>query len=67
MQFQHTVGDIVTEIARAGLRIEFLHEHDFDDWPRFESLQRQADESYRLPRGRPRIPMLLSLRASRPD
>jgi SAM-dependent methyltransferase len=66
VQFQHTVGQIVTAIAGAGLRIEFLHEHDFDDFPRFESLQRQTDRTYRLPPGRPRIPMLLSLRASRP-
>jgi len=66
VQFQHTVGEIVTAIAEAGLRIEFLHEHDFDDFQRFDSLQRQADGSYRLPSGRPRIPMLLSLRASRP-
>jgi SAM-dependent methyltransferase len=65
VQFQHTVGEIVTAIAGAGLRIEFLHEHDFDAFQRFHSLQQQADGSYRLPPGRPRIPMLLSLRASR--
>jgi hypothetical protein len=65
VQFQHTVGQIVTAIARAGLRIEFLHEHDFDEFQRFDSLQRQADGTFRLPPGRPRIPMLLSLRASR--
>ena len=66
VQFQHTVGEIVTAIAEAGLRIEFLHEHDFDVFERFDSLQRQSDGSYRLPPGRPRIPMLLSLRASLP-
>jgi SAM-dependent methyltransferase len=66
VQFQHTVGEIVTAIAGAGLRIEFLHEHDFDVFQRFDSLQPQGDGSYRLPPGRPRIPMLLSLRASRP-
>lgn len=66
VQFQHTVGQIVTAIAQAGLRIEFLHEHDFDEFQRFESLQQQTDTTYRLPPGRPRIPMLLSLRASLP-
>jgi SAM-dependent methyltransferase len=66
VQFQHTVGQMVTAIAEAGLHIEFLHEHDFDNWQRFDSLQLQADGNYRLPPGRPRIPMLLSLRASRP-
>jgi SAM-dependent methyltransferase len=66
VQFQHTVGEIVTGITEAGLRIEFLHEHDFDEFQRFDSLEPQADGTYRMPSGRPRIPMLLSLRASRP-
>ncbi len=39
VQFQHTVGQIVTAIAGAGLRIEFLHEHDFDYFQRFGSMQ----------------------------
>ncbi len=66
VQFQHGIGKIVTALVAAGLRIEFLHEHDFDDFPRFESLRRQADRGYRLPAGLPRIPMMFSLRASRP-
>jgi 2-polyprenyl-3-methyl-5-hydroxy-6-metoxy-1,4-benzoquinol methylase len=66
VQFHHGLGAIVTALVVAGLRIEFLHEHDFDDFPRFESLQRQADRRYRLPPGRPRIPLMFSLRASRP-
>jgi SAM-dependent methyltransferase len=66
VQYQHPLGQVLTAVADAGLRIEFLHEHDFDSFQRFESLERQDDGTYRLPPGQPRIPMLLSLRASLP-
>lgn len=66
VQFQHGIGEVVTALAGAGLRIEFLHEFGFDDFPRYESLQRQPDGSYRFPAGRPRIPLMFSLRAARP-
>jgi hypothetical protein len=65
VQFQHQLGQIVTALADAGLRIDFLHEHDFDGFQRFGSLQRQGDQ-YRFPPGRPRVPMMFSLRATRP-
>jgi SAM-dependent methyltransferase len=65
VQFQHPLGQIVTALADAGLRIDFLNEHDFDVCQRFESLERHGDE-YRFPAGRDRVPMLFSLRATRP-
>jgi hypothetical protein len=64
VEFQHGLGEIVTSLAGAGLRIEFVHEHDFEAFARFDSLQRQEDGTYRLPPGQPRVPMMFSLRAS---
>jgi 2-polyprenyl-3-methyl-5-hydroxy-6-metoxy-1,4-benzoquinol methylase len=63
--FQHGLGQVVTSLAAAGLRIEFLTEHDFDCFQRFQSLERSGRE-YRTPAGHPRIPMMYSLRARRP-
>jgi SAM-dependent methyltransferase len=65
VQFQHGLGQVVTALAAAGLRIEFLNEHDFDCYQRFQSLERHGSQ-YRLPSGHPRIPMMYSLRARRP-
>ena len=65
VQFQHGLGQVVTALAAAGLRIEFLNEHDFDCYQRFQSLERH-DGPYRFPAGQPRIPMMFSLRASPP-
>ena len=66
VEFQHGLGEIITALADAGLRIEFVHEWDFEVFGRFEVLQRRDDGIYRLPAGQPRVPMLYSLRASAP-
>jgi SAM-dependent methyltransferase len=65
VEFQHQLGQIVTALADAGLRMDFLNEHDFDAFQRFESLERHGGQ-YRFPAGRPRVPMMFSLRATRP-
>ena len=64
VEFQHGLGEIVTSLVEAGLRIEFLHEYDFEAFARFDSLQRREDGTYRFPPGQPRVPMMFSLRAS---
>ncbi|MFG3347508.1 class I SAM-dependent methyltransferase [Streptomyces sp. NPDC048018] len=65
VEWVHPVGEVVTAIAKAGLRIEFLHEHDVTLFPRFETLTRHEDGYYRLPADRPRIPLMYSIRASK--
>lgn len=62
--FQHGMGEIVSALTAAELRIEFLHDFEFDAFGRFESLGRRGDGTYWLPPGRPRVPMIFSLRAS---
>ncbi|MFE5483664.1 class I SAM-dependent methyltransferase [Streptomyces sp. NPDC056527] len=66
VEWVHPVGEVVTAVAKAGLRIEFLHEHDVSLYSRYETLQRQEDGYYRFPADRPRIPLMYSLKASRP-
>ncbi|MGW3343491.1 class I SAM-dependent methyltransferase [Nonomuraea rubra] len=63
VQFEHGLGDVVSAIAAAGLRLEFLHEHDHTLFRRFTDLV-EADGGYRRPDGAPRIPLMYSLRAS---
>jgi SAM-dependent methyltransferase len=65
VQFQHQFGQVVTALVEAGLRIDFVNEHDFDVFQRFESLERDGGQ-YRFPAGHPRVPMMFSLRADRP-
>lgn len=43
--FAHPIGEIITALVEAGLRIEFLHEHSWSFFQRFESME--ADEDNR--------------------
>ncbi|GAB3661018.1 class I SAM-dependent methyltransferase [Actinocorallia lasiicapitis] len=61
--WDHTLADIVSAVAAAGLRIEFLHEHDHTLFPRYETMVRRPDTTYSD--DGPRLPMMFSLRASR--
>ncbi|WP_405714127.1 MULTISPECIES: class I SAM-dependent methyltransferase [unclassified Streptomyces] len=65
VEWQHPIGEVVSALAAAGLRIEFLHEHDASLFARFPTLERQSDGFYRFPADRPRIPLMYSIKASR--
>lgn len=62
-EWQHTLGDIVSALAAAGLRIEYLHEFPFAEFEMFPNMVRRDDGYWHLPEGHPEIPLLYSLRA----
>jgi SAM-dependent methyltransferase len=64
IEFQHTLGDIVTAVVGAGLRLEWLHEHDHTLFERWPCLVRHEDRTYRLPEGTPSLPLMFSLLAA---
>jgi SAM-dependent methyltransferase len=64
--WNHSLGEIVTSLAEAGLNIEFLHEHHFSGSDHmFKGMERGDDGYYRLtdPLLRDAIPLMFSLRA----
>jgi SAM-dependent methyltransferase len=63
VEWTHGIGDVVSALIGAGLRIEFLHEHDFTLHARFPFLVRHEDGSYRMPPSMPSLPLMYSLRA----
>ena len=63
--WDHSMGEIVTAIADAGLRIDFLHEFDSVPWP-VTWLERGDDGRYRLPADAGgQLPLYFSMKASR--
>ncbi|MCW3473447.1 class I SAM-dependent methyltransferase [Limobrevibacterium gyesilva] len=64
-QFMHPLGEVVTGLLRAGLALEFLHEHAVVPWRMFTCLAKGADGLFRWP-DRPWLPLAFSLRAARP-
>ena len=64
--WHHTLGAVITSLAQAGLRIEFLHEHPYALRARWPFLERRPDRTYHMPAGRPQVPLLYSVKATRP-
>jgi SAM-dependent methyltransferase len=62
----HSLPEMLTALIAAGLRLDWVHEHEAVAWRRFKGMERGEDGLYRLPEGHPRLPLALSLRASRP-
>ena len=64
VEWMHSTADLVSALGAAGLRVEFLHEHDWMWYPILPVLERDDDGRWRFPQGRPRIPLQYSLRAA---
>jgi SAM-dependent methyltransferase len=65
--WQHSMGEIVSSLAAAGLRIEFLHEHPWVPWRMFPFMVEAEPGIWRLPEPfDQRLPVLFSLKATKP-
>jgi len=64
--YQYTSADIVTAVARAGLRVERLVEYPYSNGcVIFEGMQRLPGRRYGMPSGVPSMPLMLGLAAAR--
>jgi len=67
IEWSHPIGAVVTALARAGLRIDLLHEHERTfaiGWPFLE--RDPGERLFRLPDGLPSLPLMYSLLATAP-
>ncbi len=64
-EWNHGLGAVVSAIIGAGFELEFLHEHDHTLFARWPFLEGERG-SFRMPAGRPSLPLLYSLRAVLP-
>jgi SAM-dependent methyltransferase len=70
-EWQHSLSDILGALAAAGLRIDALHEFPYCAWSVVagcELVERFSSSHgyYALPASQPQLPLMFSLRASRP-
>lgn len=64
-EWHHTLGDIISAVAGAGLRVEFVHEHDTIPFQRYGALVADGAR-FRYPDQSARLPLMYSLAASAP-
>jgi SAM-dependent methyltransferase len=65
-EWNHTLGDVVSAVIEAGLNVELLSEHDYTLFPAWPFLVKSGFDTYRLPEGMPKLPLMYSLRARKP-
>lgn len=61
-----TIGDVVTALVEAGLHLELLHEHPFSVYGKCPTMIKDADGWWYYPDRKNDVPMLYSLKASKP-
>ncbi len=64
-EWRHGLGEVLTALLRAGLRLETVREVDELPWPRWRRMTRTASGWWRLPEEEPRVPLLFAVRARR--
>lgn len=69
VDWAHPIGEVISVLIAAGLRLEFFHEHDYTLYPRFTPLERDpgGKPEWYFPKGMPKVPLMYSLRAWKPD
>jgi SAM-dependent methyltransferase len=60
----HPLGDIITALIKAGLRLDWLREHDAITWHAFNQLVNDGSGLWRWP-DKPWLPLAFSLQATR--
>ena len=65
-EWLHSMSDIVGGLLDAGLQIDYLHEFDYTVFQHFKMLNKEG-RLYTQPEGFPKIPLLFSLMAHKPE
>ncbi|WP_326540910.1 class I SAM-dependent methyltransferase [Pseudorhodoferax sp.] len=64
-EWLHSPSDILNALIGAGLRIDFVREHEALPWRPYPGMVHGADRLFRLPAGHVRLPLALSIGATR--
>lgn len=65
-EFEYPIGDVVTALIDAGLRIEHLHEFPFSTYQFLSITQQRPDGTVRLTKHDGCVPLLFSVKATKP-
>lgn len=65
-EWSHGLSDVINSLIEAGLRIDFLHEFDFCPYQSHPFLTQGADGRWRYEQAPETMPLMFSLRATKP-
>lgn len=65
-QWSHSIGEILTAIAAAGLRIDSVEEYPFAAWSIFPWLEPRPDGLWQFPCGEAIVPLMFAVKATKP-
>ncbi|GGS14393.1 methyltransferase [Actinokineospora fastidiosa] len=65
-EWRHGLGEVITALLGAGLRLDLLRETPEIPWKRWEGMVNTVGPWHRLPDDAPRIPLMYALRAVKP-
>jgi SAM-dependent methyltransferase len=63
--WNHGVGEILSALIDAGLRLDAIDEYDFCEWQGLDNMVEDETGAWRLPEGSPQIPLMWSIRATK--
>ncbi|MEX1038251.1 MAG: class I SAM-dependent methyltransferase [Acidimicrobiia bacterium] len=63
--WNHGLGETLTALIDAGLRLDHIEEYDFCEWQAMEEMVLDEERHWRLPPSRPRIPLMWSVLATK--
>ncbi|MCC7353168.1 MAG: class I SAM-dependent methyltransferase [Anaerolineae bacterium] len=64
-EWRHTLGEIITALASAGLKIEYVHEYPYVAWQALPMMVEGEDHYWRLPGQENAIPFMFSIKATK--
>jgi SAM-dependent methyltransferase len=64
-EWNWSLGDIVNSLIDAGLKLEFVHEHDFIHWKALPIMVKSENGYWRMPESMDVLPLVFSIRAFR--
>lgn len=64
-EWNHSLGEIVTALIDNGLRIDFLHEHQFAEYRAFPACAGNGKGHWRFPEHSERLPLMFSIKATK--
>lgn len=66
-EWPHSLGEVVTALCDAGLRVEFLHEYPWSRFAAVDAMEKREHGRYYLPGLEEELPFVFTLRARAPE